>query len=119
MNAEPVTYFDIFGVDDIPKKIRKFIRNKNIMTSIYRIQAYDSIMCGCFYIGFIDSMLKDQSLLAYTYLFFPKKSKKNEKMVLTRIWVGFLDVYFVVEVGVGGGINLNQIPKTRDNYVYS
>ena len=73
-------------------------------------------MCGCFYIGFIDSMLKDQSLLAHTYLFFPKKSKKNEKMVLTQIWVGFLDVYFVVEVGVGGGINLNQIPKTRDNY---
>ena len=82
MNAEPVTYFDIFGVDDIPKKIRKFIRNKNIMTSIYRIQAYDLIMCGCFYIGFIDSMLKDQSLLEYTYLFFPKKSKNNEKMVL-------------------------------------
>ena len=55
-----------------------------------------------FHIGFIDSMLKDQSLLEYTYLFFPNKSKSNEKIVLTRIWVGFLGLCFVVVVvGVG------------------
>ena len=48
MNAKNVTYFDSFGVEHIPKEIRKFIRNKNIITNIYRIQAYDSIMCGYF-----------------------------------------------------------------------
>ena len=41
-----VTYFDNFGVEHIRKGIRTFIRNKNITTYIYRIQAYDSIMCG-------------------------------------------------------------------------
>ena len=45
-----ITYFDSFGVEHIPKEIIKFInrslQNKNIMTNIFRIQAYDSIMCG-------------------------------------------------------------------------
>ena len=48
MNAENVTYFDSFGVEYIPKEIRKFIGNKNMITNIYRIQAYVSIMCGYF-----------------------------------------------------------------------
>ena len=50
VNSDNVTYFDSFGVERIPKEIRKFIKNKNI----YRIQAYHSIMCGYFCIGFID-----------------------------------------------------------------
>ena len=37
--AENVTYFDSFGVEDIPDKIRKFIGNKNITTNIYRVQS--------------------------------------------------------------------------------
>ena len=56
-----VTYFDSFGVKYIPKEIKKFIGNKNIITNIYRIQAYDSIMCGYVCIGFIDFMLKGKS----------------------------------------------------------
>ena len=43
-----ITYFDRFGVEHIPKEIRKFSRNKSIITNIYRIQAYDSIMCRYF-----------------------------------------------------------------------
>ena len=38
------------------------------MTNIYRIQAYDSIICGYVCIGFIDFMIKDKSLLDYTNL---------------------------------------------------
>ena len=71
MNAQNVTYFDSFGVEHIPKEIRKFIGNKNVITNIYRIQAYDSIMCGCFCIGFIDFILKGKSLLEYTNIFPP------------------------------------------------
>ena len=41
-----VTYFDSFGVEHIPEQIKTFISNKNIKTNIFRIQAYDSIMCG-------------------------------------------------------------------------
>ena len=46
-------YFDSFGVEQIPKEIKKFIGNKNIITNIYRIQAYDSIMYGYFCSGFM------------------------------------------------------------------
>ena len=66
INPKNVTYFVSFGVEHIPKDIRKFFGNKNIITNIYRIQAYDSIMCGYFCLGFIDFMLKGKSLLQYT-----------------------------------------------------
>ena len=34
-----ITYFDNFGVGHIPKKIKAFIKNRNIKTNIFRIQA--------------------------------------------------------------------------------
>ena len=82
VNATNVTFFDSFGVEHIPKEIRKFIRNKNIITNIYRIQAYDPIMCGYFCDGFIAFMLKDKSLLEYTNSFSPDEYKKNDKILL-------------------------------------
>ena len=54
INNNNVTYFDSFGVEHIPKEIKAFIKNRNIETNIFRIQAYDSIMCEYFCIGFID-----------------------------------------------------------------
>ena len=48
----------------------------NIDRNIYRIQAYASIMCGCFYSGFIDFILKGKSLLECTNLFFSNQYKK-------------------------------------------
>ena len=82
MNAENVTYFDSFGVEHTPKEIKKFIGNNNIITNIYRIQAYDSIMFGYFCIGFIDFMLKGKSLLDYIYLFSPIDYEKNNRIIL-------------------------------------
>ena len=38
-NKNKIVYFDNFGVEHIPKEIKKFIRNKNIKTNIYRVQA--------------------------------------------------------------------------------
>ena len=71
VNAKYVTHFDSFEAKNIPKEIKKFIGNKNIITNIYRVQAYDSIMCGYFCIGLIDLMLKGKSSLEYTNLFSP------------------------------------------------
>ena len=68
-----VTYFNSFGVEHIPKEFRTFIGNKNIKTNIFRIQAYDSIMCGYFCIGFIDFMLERKTLTAFTNLISPNK----------------------------------------------
>ena len=66
-----VTYFNSFRVKHIPKEIRTFIGNKNIKPNIFRIQAYDSIMCGYFFIGFIDFMLAGKILTEFTNLFSP------------------------------------------------
>ena len=81
VNAENVTYFDSFGVEHIPQKSKKFIRNGNIITNICRIQAFYSIMCTYFCIGFIDFMLKGESLLDHTNLFSPQKYEKNDKKI--------------------------------------
>ena len=77
-----ITYFDSFGVEHIPKEIKAFIFNKNIKTNIFRIQAYDSIMCGYFCIGFIDFMFKGKTLTEYTNLFSPNDFKRNDDMIL-------------------------------------
>ena len=64
MNGDNVTYFDSFGVEHIPKEIKKFIGNRNITTNIYRIQQTNYlIMCGYFYIGAIYFILESRSLL--------------------------------------------------------
>ena len=65
-----IIYFDSFVVEHIPKEIIKFIGRKNVMANIFRIQAYDSIMCRYFCIGFIDFMLKGKTMPEYTNLFF-------------------------------------------------
>ena len=72
-----VTYFDSFRVEHIPKEIKTFIKNRNIKTNIFRILAYDSIICGYFCIAFIDFMFKAKSLTEYPNLFPPNDLKKK------------------------------------------
>ena len=55
---------------------------KNIMTNIFRMQAYESIMCGYFCIGFIDFMLAGKSLMEYTNLFSLNNFKRNDDIIL-------------------------------------
>ena len=40
-----VIYFDSFGVEHVPKEIKRFIGHKNTKASIFRIQVDNSIMC--------------------------------------------------------------------------
>ena len=67
VNAKNVTYFDSFWVEYIKKK--ELMGNENVMTNVYRVQAYDSIMCRYVCIGFTDFILKGKSLLEYTTFF--------------------------------------------------
>ena len=71
MNINNIINFGSFGIEHILKEIKKVIGNKNIIKIIYGIQAYDLVISGYFYIGFIDFMSKDKSLLDYTNLFSP------------------------------------------------
>ena len=60
----------------------KFIGHKNIITKIFRTQAYDSVMRGYFFIGFIDFMFNDNSLTDFTNLFSPNDFKKSDNIIL-------------------------------------
>ena len=82
VNNNNVTYFDSFGVEHIPKEIIKFIENRNIRTNIFRMQAYDSIMCGYFCIAFIDFMFKGKGLTEYINIFF-------HLMILRKMMIQF------------------------------
>ena len=81
--------FDSFGIEHIPKEINKFINSDTTKSSstertksnIFRIQAYDSIMCEYFCIEFISYMLKGKTLLDYINLFSPNDFKKNDRAI--------------------------------------
>ena len=60
----------------------KFIARKKIISNIYRIQAYYSIMCGYFCIGFINFMFNRTSLTDYTNLLSPNDFNKNDDIIL-------------------------------------
>ena len=85
-----ITYFDSFGVEHVLKEIKAFInhpsssvlQNENIKTNIFRIHAYDSIMCGYFCIGFINFIFIGKSLTEYTNLFPPNHFRKNDDTIL-------------------------------------
>ena len=55
-SSERMVYFDSFGIEHIPKEINKFVDNdttkssslERIKSNVFRIQAYDSVMCGYF-----------------------------------------------------------------------
>ena len=76
-----VIYFDSFRVEYIPKEIKAFISNKNIKTNIFRIQAYDSIMCGYFCVRFIDFMLARKTLTEFTFFPSPNNFKRNDMIL--------------------------------------
>ena len=82
VNNKIAIYFDSFGVEHIPREIMKFISLKKIIRNIYRIQAYDSIMCGYFCIGFINFMFNGKSLTDYTNLFHQMILIKNDNIIL-------------------------------------
>ena len=70
VNNKTATYVNSFGIEYIPKEIKKFISNKNTIANIFRIQAYDSVLCGYFCIGFIDFMLKGNNITDFSSIFF-------------------------------------------------
>ena len=76
-----VVYSDSFRVEHVPKEIIKFIKNKDVIANIFRLQAYVSIMCGYFCNKFIDYMSDDKTLIDYTNLFSPHDFKKNDKII--------------------------------------
>ena len=76
-------YFDSYGVEHVPEKIKKFVGNKNIIANIFREQANNSVMCGYFRIGFIDFMLAGKKLTDFTNSISSCDFKKNDDIILS------------------------------------
>ena len=64
-----IVYFDSFGVEYVPEKIKKFIRNKNIKANIFRAQTIQYCV-GTFA---LDSLI----LCLLASLYFPYDSEKK------------------------------------------
>ena len=47
-NRSEIVYFDNFGVEHVTEEIKKFVRNKNIIPNIFRVQGNNSVMSGTF-----------------------------------------------------------------------
>ena len=82
-NRNEIVYFDSFGVEHVPEKIKKFVGNKNITANLFQVQANNSVMCGYFYTGFIDFMLAGKKLTDYTNMFSPYDFKKDGDVILS------------------------------------
>ena len=64
-NRNETPYFDSFSVEEIKhvsEEIKEFIRKKNMIANIFRVQANDSAMPGYVCIGFIDFILADKKI---------------------------------------------------------
>ena len=78
-----IVYFDSFGVQHVPEKIKESIWNKNIIANIFRVQANNSVMCGYFCIGFIDFMLAGKKLTDFTDMFSTYDLKINDDLIMS------------------------------------
>lgn len=87
-----VTYFDSFGIEYIPKEITKLINDKSIKSNIFRIQSLNSILCGYFYIGFIEYTFNNLGLNEYTKLFLVTDFDKNDQIILDYFNVKYENV---------------------------
>ena len=74
-------YFDSFGIEYTPQEVLNKIRDKWITHNIFRIQDDESIMCGFYFIVFIEYMNGGKTLLDYNDLLFQNDYKKNDKTI--------------------------------------
>ena len=79
INRNTAVHIDSFGTENISQEVLNKLRDKLITHNIFKIQDTESIMCGFYYIAFIEYMLAGNILLDYTNFFSPNDYKKNEQ----------------------------------------
>ena len=72
-----LTYFDSFVSKIFQRKFKKIIKGSLITRNIFTTQAYNSVMCGYFCIGFINLVLRGKTLL----IFFHQVNKKDDDII--------------------------------------
>ena len=82
-NRSEIVYLDSFGVEHVSEEIKKFVEKKKKIANIFRVQANNSVMRGCFCIGFVDFMLAGKKLTDFTIMFSPYDFEKNGNIILS------------------------------------
>ena len=72
-------------IEPVPEEIKEFVKKKNIIAHIFRVQANNSIMCGYFCIGFTDFMLAGKKVTDFTNMFSPYDFEKNDNIILSYV----------------------------------
>ena len=72
----------VLGQIMFQKGLKHLSVKKNIKSNIFRIQVYDSIMCGYFCARFIDFMLAGETLTEFTNVFSTNNFKRNDDITL-------------------------------------
>ena len=111
-----ITYFYSFGVECIPKEIKKFINGSTIRANIYRMQAYDPVICRYFCIGFIDFMLKGKSITDFNNLFSPNNFFKNDDIILNYFKMGE-SANMYPNLNHQQQFRFNEINKIKDYFI--
>ena len=75
-------YFDSFGVLPLPEIKRN---DKEVIYNCYRIQDFDSELCGYFCIDFLNSVSDFHSYIDWLLNYKPNDFKKNNEIVLNRL----------------------------------
>ena len=73
-------YFVFFGIVYITQEVLSKIKDKTITHNIFRMQFEASIVCGLFFIAFIEYMIAGKTLLDYANLFSRNDCLKNDKI---------------------------------------
>lgn len=80
-------YLDSFR-ETLQIKNKKVIDNTNVITHIFKTQAYNSIICACFCIGYSGSIFKETSLANFSILFQLQdlKKKKCDEIIFNHFY---------------------------------
>ena len=69
----------VFQLSTFQKKLKSLLAIK-ILKHNHQMQAYNWMMRGHFFVGFIDFMFKGKSSKNFTYLFSPGNFENNDKV---------------------------------------
>ena len=90
------------------------------------MQSYDSVMCGYFCVGFINFIVKDKSLTAYTNLFSPNDFLKQwwyDLKLFYDLFLKMVEFNSIETPNMYWNLNdlqqfrLNKIHKIKDNFI--
>ena len=114
MSCNNVKNIYSFGVQHVPKEIKNFIDNKNVIANI---QTINSKICEYFCIGFIYFLFKVKKLIDFTTLFSPNNFKANGKVALNCLLTECRTIFVVsIATAIEAHVEITNASISQTNY---